>query len=688
MRFFWAILFCVLGLAVVASLAADEPQKKTMIVMPTPGPQLNPFLFKLPKPPPRPTPTANIVLLKPKPLFISADELKTIYIELEKKASKEELKTVADLKKVIEKQKLPFTVGITSVSGKDIRQITGLVLPKDLDKRLKGLARERAVLAPRTGLKSIAVRPIVLPSPQVATSGDGEKAPGASYYGMGASQPISDWMSESKWPLPTQCSPTLPKWASRDYLPPIRHQQTCGSCWSFSASAAVEASQALVNGSFYDFSEQQAIDCAKKPDGTDVGSCNGGWYQDVFAWLKGSGSQQEKDFPYIAKDGICPQRTPSLYMVADWDFADPASPANPSIAKIKEAICSHGAVSAIVTATDAFNNYRSGVLAKDSSGCSRPEGCPHAITLVGWDDTKNAWILRNSWGSGWGEGGYAWIDYNTDDVGHYATWVQVAQGDGGNISGNGIFYTRELKVKNSTGKSIDLYIRYLAWTGTDGWRWLPSSSQYYHWRINPGMDTYLLSPFSGRLRAAEANLWATTVETKKKTIDTYKAKTLDLTPDDVYQSSDPATFAVDITNNGIVPLTTIEPKKEADKQTRCKHIDIASVYLSVPRDRVYDQWDGPDLIMNIFPENYAGSWPSDVAMDSYAHTWTLPFPMVFISNTTVHVYIYDADTDESGTVGYEYLSAMDVTVPDKLENGVFTFQKGGFTVSFSGECVP
>ncbi|MFN8182348.1 MAG: C1 family peptidase [Bacteroidia bacterium] len=49
----------------------------------------------------------------------------------------------------------------------------------------------------------------------------------------------------------------------------------------------------------------------------------------------------------------------------------------------------------------------------------------HAVVIIGWDDSKNAWLVRNSWGVYWGENGYAWVDYNTNNIGRRATWVVV-----------------------------------------------------------------------------------------------------------------------------------------------------------------------------------------------------------------------------------------------------------------------
>ena len=55
-------------------------------------------------------------------------------------------------------------------------------------------------------------------------------------------------------------------------------------------------------------------------------------------------------------------------------------------------------------------------------------GTDHAVALVGWDDSNNAWLLKNSWDVDWGEQGYMWIAYDSNGVGQYAAWVEAPVG--------------------------------------------------------------------------------------------------------------------------------------------------------------------------------------------------------------------------------------------------------------------
>jgi cathepsin L len=94
--------------------------------------------------------------------------------------------------------------------------------------------------------------------------------------------------------------------------------------------------------------------------------------------------------------------------------------------KIKQAIQTYGPVAAAVYVGSYFQSYTGGVFDKNESsnggfcGCSAPSQVNHAIVLIGWDDSKQAWLLRNSWGPGWGESGYMWIKYGASQVGYAA----------------------------------------------------------------------------------------------------------------------------------------------------------------------------------------------------------------------------------------------------------------------------
>ena len=180
----------------------------------------------------------------------------------------------------------------------------------------------------------------------------------------------------------------------------------------------------IMKGKEIDLSEQYAVDriegetLAKKH--SDCGSCGGGNTMFLFSCMRAAGAPLESEFPYKAQDGMSGTRQPSVeYKVAACGYA--AYP-KPSVRQIKEAICKYGPVYSSVYADRFFMGYSEGVfdVMAESERLTN-----HAIVLVGWDDAKGAWLLRNSWSDKWGENGYMWIKYGAANVGNSAWWIRI-----------------------------------------------------------------------------------------------------------------------------------------------------------------------------------------------------------------------------------------------------------------------
>lgn len=105
------------------------------------------------------------------------------------------------------------------------------------------------------------------------------------------------------------------------------------------------------------------------------------------------------------------------YKIDSWGYVGSANGV-PSVDAIKTAIYQYGPVAVAVAADSYFQSYTGGVFNRNSSSQVN-----HAVVLVGWDDSQQCWILRNSWGSGWGESGYMRIKYGVNQVGYGATYV-------------------------------------------------------------------------------------------------------------------------------------------------------------------------------------------------------------------------------------------------------------------------
>ena len=217
----------------------------------------------------------------------------------------------------------------------------------------------------------------------------------------------------------------------------VKDQGQCGSCWAFATIGNLEGAylkrkgaakgqvgpdgSIIVSAAFPDLSEQQLLSC--NPWGW---ACNGGFfaYDMLMAANAGPkgyypGAAWEAAFPYVSDATACAiGKNPRMVPVTRWGYVGSSSSA-PSVAAIKAAIYAHGSVSAGVYADEFFQGYKAGVFADGQSY----DSINHAILLVGWDDAKGAWLLKNSWGPSWGIDGFMWIKYGTCNVGQAAAWV-------------------------------------------------------------------------------------------------------------------------------------------------------------------------------------------------------------------------------------------------------------------------
>jgi C1A family cysteine protease len=223
--------------------------------------------------------------------------------------------------------------------------------------------------------------------------------------------------------------PAYYDWRALGKTPPIRNQGNCGSCWAFATVGVLESAIMIKDGvKNIDLSEQYLVSC------NDSGwSCLGGGTAHDYhesqkvPTEKQAGAVLESSFPYKAADVACGGPYNHPYQISSWSFINYETP---DVEAIKHDIYTYGPVKVSVCAGRAFMNYRGGIFAtNESSACSGYTN--HAVVLVGWDDTRGpngVWILRNSWGTGWGEHGYMYIDRTVSNVGSYASYVDYSGG--------------------------------------------------------------------------------------------------------------------------------------------------------------------------------------------------------------------------------------------------------------------
>jgi len=214
----------------------------------------------------------------------------------------------------------------------------------------------------------------------------------------------------------------------RNCVTSVRDQGDCGSCWAFAAAAPIESNILRYDEMSVDLSEQWMIGC------TNSGGCNGGWYGYAFNYFEYKddncgqpGGALESAMPYKASGGGCNCDYPTPIFIDTWSYVGYGNQV-PDVDEMKQAIMDYGPLAVCVCAGDAFHDYSSGIF-KTNENCGYDE-INHAVTLVGWNDNNGNgyWIMKNSWGSDWGESGYMKIKYGTSKIGYGAAYVEYTGG--------------------------------------------------------------------------------------------------------------------------------------------------------------------------------------------------------------------------------------------------------------------
>lgn len=218
------------------------------------------------------------------------------------------------------------------------------------------------------------------------------------YMSNGGNQTMTKLRSVNKGSLGVQASRS---WVN--YFPAIRDQSSCGACYAFATADTLAATKAITEGKQRPaaYSTQQLIDCSKEDNG-----CDGGWPSDTLDYIKKAGGiAKETDYRYRQRASTCQVnsyfgRTTSLERLRGPDYR---------VLRSESAFLQHisdtGPVIAAMHASSRFQFYKQGLF--DDSSCGR-RMWNHAVVVAGYGTAngKNYWLIRNSYGSSWGESGY------------------------------------------------------------------------------------------------------------------------------------------------------------------------------------------------------------------------------------------------------------------------------------------
>merc|ERR1711976_426975 len=182
---------------------------------------------------------------------------------------------------------------------------------------------------------------------------------------------------------------------------PVKNQGSCGSCWAFGTMGAIEHVHKLNTGATVNLAEQQLVDCDTRSNG-----CSGGRPDWAMSYLAGKSIYTTASYPYTARDGSCKTGSSSGVTIGGYKTV------TKSDSGLASALGS-SAVTVMVYADSKFQSYSSGILSGVSTTCS----LNHAVLATGYGD--NFWKIKNSWGTGWGEGGFIRFERTTSGCGPF-----------------------------------------------------------------------------------------------------------------------------------------------------------------------------------------------------------------------------------------------------------------------------
>jgi len=205
--------------------------------------------------------------------------------------------------------------------------------------------------------------------------------------------------------------PAAVDWRKAGFVTPVKDQGTCGSCWAFAATSAIESAWQLKYGVQHILSPQNLVDCAWRGYG-NLG-CAGGNEEPSFQWvIDHGGLMLEKDYAYLSQDSYCSfNQTLASVTLSGYvriPFGDEEA--------LKDAVAHVGPVSIAYDAShESMVFYSSGVYYEPE--CSATD-LDHAVVIVGYgttEDGEDYWIVKNSWSTYWGDMGYFKIARNRNN---------------------------------------------------------------------------------------------------------------------------------------------------------------------------------------------------------------------------------------------------------------------------------
>ncbi len=218
----------------------------------------------------------------------------------------------------------------------------------------------------------------------------------------------------------------LPKFDWREYgldLGEIGNQGfNCNTCWAFAAVDAMQISRQLaaIRSPDGDWdkslqpSARQLVSCMVPENDY----CKINWHGEAFTFMVDKGLPLGGSTKYVDKTLAWGCDATNFVKALTWDYVQAAPQKVAPTDELKRSLILYGPIVSTIRFDSCFWLYGSGVFNETQN-----QDGTHVVLIIGWDDEKGAWLIKNSYGADWGEGGFGWIKYGSNNIGQWSAWV-------------------------------------------------------------------------------------------------------------------------------------------------------------------------------------------------------------------------------------------------------------------------